>query len=155
MKNFIVVMFIVLVFATGLYLGSNSVETNIASIDTLIVHKTVTLRDTLYKTVEKRVVDSIHINTSDTTFIVLDRTQEVVEGLKFKAWVSGVKPRLDSIETYNDIETRYIERVEYLDSKPKRWGIGVQVGMGASSNNGIVNLSPYIGVGLSYNIIQF
>lgn len=39
--------------------------------------------------------------------------------------------------------------------KPKLFGIGLHVGYGLSTNNGVVFLSPYIGVGLSYNLIRF
>ena len=144
-------------FLLGLSLGRhNTQNTNtIVSIDTIVVHSIDTLKDTLYRTVEKKIIDTLHIHTSDTIFIVLNREQQVIEGSKFKAWISGVRPKLDSIETYNDIETRYIERVEYLSRKPKRWGVGIQVGYGATTNNGNIRLSPYIGVGVSYNIIQF
>lgn len=39
--------------------------------------------------------------------------------------------------------------------KPTRWGIGVQAGYGATLNNNTVKLAPYIGVGISYNIITW
>lgn len=39
--------------------------------------------------------------------------------------------------------------------KPKPFGIGLHAGYGLGTNNGIVYLTPYIGVGISYNIIRF
>lgn len=45
----------------------------------------------------------------------------------------------------NTIETR----------KPTHWGIGIQAGYGATLDNKVVRLSPYVGIGLSYNIISF
>lgn len=39
--------------------------------------------------------------------------------------------------------------------KPTHWGIGIQAGYGATFNNNVVRLSPYIGVGVSYNVISF
>lgn len=40
-------------------------------------------------------------------------------------------------------------------AKPTRWGIGVQAGYGATLHNNTVKLAPYIGVGISYNIITW
>lgn len=39
--------------------------------------------------------------------------------------------------------------------KPTHWGIGIQAGYGATLNHNTVQLSPYIGVGISYNIITW
>lgn len=35
------------------------------------------------------------------------------------------------------------------------WGIGIQTGYGVTMNQNVVKLSPYVGVGISYNIISF
>lgn len=39
--------------------------------------------------------------------------------------------------------------------KPTHWGIGIQAGYGATLNHNTVQHSPYIGVGISYNIITW
>ena len=39
--------------------------------------------------------------------------------------------------------------------KPTRWGIGVHAGYGVTLNHNTVQLAPYIGVGISYNIITW
>lgn len=39
--------------------------------------------------------------------------------------------------------------------KPTRWGLGIHAGYGATLNNNTVKLSPYVGVGVSYNIITW
>lgn len=39
--------------------------------------------------------------------------------------------------------------------KPTHWGIGIQAGYGVTLQQNTVKLSPYIGVGISYNIISF
>lgn len=60
----------------------------------------------------------------------------------YRAWVSGYEVRLDSIEVYRQtvVLTKY---------KTKRWGLGVQVGIGFTGR-----VQPYIGVGLSYNFFS-
>lgn len=39
--------------------------------------------------------------------------------------------------------------------KPTHWGIGVQAGYGATLQSNTIRMSPYIGVGVSYNIITW
>lgn len=50
-----------------------------------------------------------------------------------------------TVTTTNTVEVR----------KPTHWGIGIQAGYGATLNHNTVQLSPYIGVGISYNIITW
>ena len=66
--------------------------------------------------------------------------------------VSG-RPQLDSIQIYQQRE--YITQEVKVSIKPKRWGIGLQAGYGVSLHNGQIQPSPYIGVGVSWNFLQF
>lgn len=65
----------------------------------------------------------------------------------YMAIVSGYNPSLDYIETYN----RNITTTEYVYSKPKRFGLGIQGGV--TLING--KLQSYVGLGLSWNPIAF
>lgn len=120
--------------------------------DTVTVTKIDTVFDTVpvEKIVERKVIDTMRIHTSDTVFIV-DREQRVFEGEQYKAYVSGYRPALDSIHIYNKINTVYIETEKVIKQRPKRFGLGVQVGYGFTN----ARASPYIGVGVQYNIISF
>lgn len=71
----------------------------------------------------------------------------------YDAWVSGYRPSLDSLKLYN---TKEIIPVPVYP-KPKRWGIGVQVGAGVQYGtiHKQMDVGPYIGVGISYNILSF
>ena len=66
----------------------------------------------------------------------------------YDAWVSGYKPSLDSLKLYN---TKVFIQVPTKE-KPKRWGIGPQIGVGISPKGAA---APYVGVGISYNLIVF
>ena len=90
----------------------------------------------------KRVGDSLQL--------VLLRVQRHYSDSTFDAWVSGVDPRLDSIKTYqnNMVITKEIPVQVKVRS---RWGLGIQAGYGASKDG----LSPYIGVGVSYNVLSW
>lgn len=41
-----------------------------------------------------------------------------------------------------------------IDKNQKRFGIGFNIGYGININNNKINLSPYIGIGLNYNLIK-
>ena len=70
---------------------------------------------------------------------------------KLRMWISGYRPVLERYEI--DWPTTII--TETHKPKPKRWGIGVQAGYGAVLHDKTVQLSPYIGIGVSYNFLSF
>lgn len=86
----------------------------------------------------------------DSLQLVLLRVQRHYSDSTFDAWVSGVDPRLDSIKTYqtNMVITKEIPVIQV---KKTRWGIGIQAGATADKN-GVI---PYVGVGVSYNILSW
>lgn len=83
----------------------------------------------------------------DSAAVIIPITQKVYKDSLFRAYVSGYHPALDSIEIYRKSETIYIRS----PTKPKRWSVGIQAGLGLTPNN----IQPYIGVGVSYNILSF
>lgn len=96
--------------------------------------------DTVWRT--RTVVDSVEVEVAMERGTYQDST--------YRAQVSGpaigeLRPSLDWIEVYNRTTTTTVAK------KPSRWGIGVQAGYGISREG----LSPYIGVGVQYNIITF
>ena len=66
--------------------------------------------------------------------------------------VSG-RPQLDSIQIYQ--RTEFITKEIKTNTKPKRWGIGLQAGYGVSLHEGQIQPGPYIGVGLYYSLINW
>lgn len=57
----------------------------------------------------------------------------------------------DSIIYLDRKVIEYQDKIINIAPKPKRWGIGLQGGYGANKDG----LSPFIGVGVSYDIISF
>lgn len=100
---------------------------------------------------------SFRIKMKDTIRIgdtVVNREQAVYEDSLYRAWVSGYRPRLDSIEVYPRIVTNTVTNDIYhtITVKDKRrWGLGLQIGYGGTVNRS----SPYIGIGISYNLLQW
>lgn len=69
----------------------------------------------------------------------------------YYARISGINAFLEEIRVYPRITTKYITQTEYVRERPKKWGIGIQGGYTISGEG----FYPYIGIGISYNFIQF
>lgn len=122
--------------------------------DTVTIRDTVTYEKPVYLTT--RITDTIRIVYPKDTIrvhdtIVMYREQRYYAHDRYQAWVSGIDPCLDSIKVFP--ETRYITRDVYR--KPKRWGIGLQAGYCLCVSGGQIRPGPYIGVGVSYNLVRF
>ena len=70
------------------------------------------------------------------------------KGEQYTAVVEGIGAYLKSIEVYPRTEIRTITTTMPVVKKT-RWGVGVQMGAGFGKNG----VQPYIGIGLSYNLI--
>ena len=108
--------------------------------------------------VERRVVDTLlvavrdTVSRADTVWMPLPLERVVYRDTAYLAVVSGYRPRLDAIEVYQrDVVRTVTERVEVPVSR--RWGLGITAGYGAAAVGGSVQLAPFIGVGVSYNIV--
>lgn len=110
--------------------------------------------------VERRVVDTMlvpvrdTVSRCDTVWMPLPLERVVYRDTAYLAVVSGYRPRLDAIEVYQREVVRTVtERVEVPVSR--RWGLGITAGYGAAAVGGSVQLAPFVGVGVSYNIVSW
>lgn len=91
------------------------------------------------------VVDSVNVLVPIDKYIFTDDTSYVAE-------LSGYNVTMDRIELYN----RTIQNNTTIHHTPKirhkPWGLGVQAGYGVTIDG---RPQPYIGVGVSYNLIRF
>lgn len=107
-----------------------------------------------YETVKLPVLDSTYLDrvdvgiNTDSVFVEVPITQKEYHDSTYSAWVSGYKVSLDSINIY---QKSIIETYRIRDP-PKRWGLGIQVGAGYCNDN---KIKPYIGLGISYNILTW
>ena len=118
--------------------------------DTHIVDRPVYVRRYTRDTILARVRDTIMVK--DTAFVALPRETIVYQDSTYRAEVSGYQPSLDRIEIFQT--SRVITSESVVIPKAKRWGIGVQVGAGMTLEKQ-PQLTPYIGVGVSYNLWTF
>lgn len=161
-KTAIYIAITLMCFALGFLAGRHrfaiTSERTIARTDTLIIRDTVTESHPypvdVVKTDTMRIALRDTVTLHDTAYIILPRTQAHYKGDDYECWVSGYEPRLDRIDVFP--ETKYITTENnVLRTSAKRCGIGVQVGYGFGVQNNRVQAFPYIGVGLSYNIVRF
>ena len=129
-------------------------ETPTPKVDTLVIRDTFKVTEPIYVT--KRVVDSIPypvtdtLRLRDTLYVILEREQIRWEDSLSVVYASGVMPQVDSVihHTENLIITK---EIPIIHVKKTRWGLGFQAGVGAGKGG----LTPYVGVGVSYNLLSW
>lgn len=158
MKDFIIPFFTILALtALSFYAGRKSAnqgqnETIVERVDTLVVRDTIVAYKPKY--IARRVVDSIYVPVReivverDTIKVLLEREQVVWEDSLARVYASGILPKVDSIHHYRD--KMVITKETIIKTNPK-WGVGIQGGIGVGKGG----LTPYVGVGVSYNLITF
>lgn len=125
-------------------------------VDTLVVTDTLTITE--FVEVRREVRDTMWIDVGDiitvhdTTYLPLPREYVTYQDSSYRAVVSGFRPRLEELEMYpqKEIVTIQTEKTIVVPDK-KRFGVGIQAGYGITP----AGFQPYLGVGLSYNIIRF
>lgn len=127
-------------------------------VDTLVVYDTITQykpileERVVLQTVPVPVVDTMWLH--DTMYVYLEREQVVWQDSLSRVYASGILPQVDSVHHY--IRERVVTKeLTKVVKKPCRWGVGIHAGYGAFAKNGQISTSPYIGVGLSYNILSW
>ena len=158
MKDFLVPFFTILVLTClSFYAGrktteTRQIETVTERVDTLVIRDTLTVLQPKYIT--RRTVDSVLVPVKetvlerDTVFVLLEREQLTWEDSLSRVYVSGIRPQVDSVTHFRD--RMYITR-ETVIKTHSRWGVGIQGGVGVGKGG----LTPYVGVGVSYNLITF
>ena len=113
----------------------------------------ITQIDTQYfpKPVPYKVVirDTIYIR--DTVGVTLLQEIKEYKDSTYYAKISGINAFLEEIKVYPRTTTKYVYQVEKVTEKPKKWGIGPQVGIGIINNQ----FYPYIGFGVQYSLMRF
>ncbi|MBR1575850.1 MAG: hypothetical protein IJ654_05300 [Bacteroidales bacterium] len=147
------------VFALGFALGRGrkpapQTVTEIRT-DTVTVRDTITVSTPVYivKTAVRRdtVTACDTVRLRDTLRVVLNREQVEWRDSLCTVWASGVRPSVDSVRHYT--RTEIVTQTVKVPGPRNvtRWGVGVQAGYGVSDKG----LTPYIGVGLSYNLLAW
>lgn len=135
---------------------AESIETPRA--DTLIVRDTVTVEypvpilTTITDTLLVAYPDIVIIH--DTTFVQLPKERKEYSGKDYRAVVSGYQPSLDLIQVFP--ETKVVTQTISVPSRNRsHWALSLQAGYGITLQNNRITPLPYIGAGISYNLIEW
>lgn len=125
--------------------------------DTVIFRKPVAVDSVVIRHVPVKLPASVkedtvlrHEEKRDSAEVVIPITQKVYRDTAYTAWVSGFMPSLDSIA----IRRRTDNVTVAVPSRRKRWGIGVHAGYGVTAERN-PRFTPYIGIGITYNLLNF
>lgn len=121
------------------------------SYDTIFVDRPITHKVKEIKHDTVRITDVKH----DSVDVILPVIQKEYRDSAYSAWVSGYQDvNLDSIQVYQKNIFTEINNTKYVTKyKNRPFSLGIQVGYGFDFMNR--QYSPYVGVGLQYNIISF
>ena len=130
------------------------VEPPETKVDTLVIRDTIMQYKPIF--VDKIKVDSVLIPVKDTivirdsVYIYMDREKITWRDSLCEVYASGIMPQVDSVRHFT--KYKYITIETQVPVKVKsHWGIGVNAGYGVGQGG----LTPYIGIGVSYNILSW
>lgn len=120
----------------------------IVRIDTLKVDTPVPV----YKYIKYNDTVTICHELRDTVkeLVFLPREYMVYKDTNYRAVVSGVQPRLDSIEIFRRTYTNTITKTIKVPDR-KRWGFGIQAGAGYDGKK----VRPFVGLGVQYDLVRW
>ena len=119
--------------------------------DTIVQHEPILEERVVLKKVPVSVPDTLRIH--DTLYVYLEREQVVWQDSLSRVYASGILPQIDSVQHY--ITERIVTKEVTIHVKKScRWGVGVHAGYGVQLGDQ-VRTAPYIGVGVSYNILSW
>ena len=156
---FSVLLILATFFMLGFIIGQKHpqklpVEPIKVKVDTLVIHDTTMSYRPIYvdrvklDSVLVPVVDSVKIH--DTTFVYLEREKVTWRDSLCEVYASGIMASVDSVRHFQ--EYKYITIETQVPVKVKsHWGLGVSAGYGVGKGG----FTPYIGVGISYNLLTW
>lgn len=123
-------------------------------VDTLIVRDTIMQYKPIFT--DKIKVDSVLIPVKDTivirdsVYIYMDREKITWRDSLCEVYASGIMPQVDSVRHFT--KYKYITIETQIPVKVKsHWGVGINAGYGVGKGG----LTPYVGVGISYNLLSW
>ena len=153
------ILCVILLILIGILIGQKHrqktpVEPTETKVDTLVVQDTIMQYKPIF--VDKIKVDSVLIPVKDTivirdsVYIYMDREKITWRDSLCEVYASGVMASVDSVKHFQ--EYKYITIETQVPVKVRsHWGLGINAGYGVGKGG----LTPYIGMGISYNILTW
>lgn len=159
--RFVILILLFGVLATGLVWKNGKLQKRIEELENAPADTVTVVRVDTVK-VDTPVPVHHYIRSTDTVtichelrdtvkeLVFLPREYMVYKDSTYKAVVSGVQPRLDSIEIYNRTYTNTITKTIKVPDR-KRWGFGIQAGAGYDGKR----VRPFVGLGVQYDLVRW
>ena len=147
------------VFLFGFIIGQKHsqklpVEPIKVKVDTLVIRDTTMSYRPIY--VDRVKLDSVLVPVldtmmiHDTTYVYLEREKVTWRDSLCEVYASGIMASVDSVRHFQ--EYKYITIETQVPVKVKsHWGLGVNAGYGVGKGG----LTPYVGIGISYNLLSW
>ena len=120
----------------------------------MTVRDTVTVREPVYltrwKTDSVRVPVADTVRVHDTLWVVLERERVTWEDSLARVYASGVKVSVHSVTHFRE-KLVITKEIPVRVKDPSRWGLGLQAGATVTPDG----VRPYVGVGVSYNVLRW
>lgn len=150
---------VILLILIGILIGQKHrqktpLEPTETKVDTLFVRDTIMQYKPIF--VDKIKVDSVLIPVKDTivirdsVYIYMDREKVTWRDSLCEVYASGIMPQVDSVRHFTEYKYVTIETAIPVKDK-SHWGLGINAGYGVGQGG----LTPYIGIGVSYNILSW
>lgn len=118
--------------------------------DNITTNKTDTILEGIYAQKDGEIIPPLCASIdSDSAAVAIPITQKIYDGDDYRAYVSGYEPQLDSIFVFP--KTTVIHK--HIYKPPNKWHIGITGGYGYGFKS--KQAEPYIGIGITYSIINF
>lgn len=152
-------LILVCMFLFGFLIGQkhpqkSPVEPIKTKVDTLVIRDTMMCYKPIY--VDRVQLDSVLVPVldtmmiHDTTFVYLEREKVTWRDSLCEVYASGIMASVDSVRHFQ--EYKYITIEKQVPVKIKtHWGLCVNAGYGVGKGG----FTPYIGVGISYNLLSW
>lgn len=119
--------------------------------DTIILRDTVRINSPVMQSARLLRTDTLRVPSApghDTVYIPLPVTQLHYRDSLAEAWVSGFRPRLDSLHVFPE-KTVITNSITHR-AKPARWHIGASAGITITP----AGVAPGVTVGITYSIMD-
>ena len=153
------ILCVILLILIGILIGQKHrqklpVEPPEIKVDTLVVRDTIMQYKPIFT--DKIKVDSVLIPVKDTivirdsVYIYMDREKITWRDSLCEVYASGIMPQVDSVRHFREYQYVTIETAIPVKEK-SHWGVGINAGYGVGKGG----LTPYVGVGISYNLLSW
>lgn len=112
--------------------------------DTVTIVKYDTIKEIKPIEIKEKVIDTIYVAVGTDSVMQLPITQKYYSSDEYQAWVSGYKPSLDSIYTFNKVITKTITNTETRNVYLTSTDVFLDVGCNYIGNQ----FAPFLGASL-------